>query len=94
VSARGDDPAFHFVCKVGDQAQRRPQGAPEEPGADDVSRRVHAYQGPCHDDVEWTCLGCGRIVCGTCEPSPNEPELCDLCFWIEDPGTPGLDGAA
>lgn len=55
-----------------------------------MSRRVMPFGGPCHDDAEWTCLGCGRVICGECDPSPNEPELCASCYWIADPG----DGAA
>lgn len=42
----------------------------------------------------WECFGCGRLVCSRCEPSPPEEELCKDCWWIEDPGTPGLDGDA
>lgn len=45
-------------------------------------------------EAPWECLGCGRSVCGRCDPSPGEQELCPECWWIEDPSTPGLDGVA
>ena len=36
-------------------------------------------------EAPWTCMACGRRVCPRCEPSPNEPELCAECWWIDDP---------
>jgi hypothetical protein len=54
-----------------------------------MSRRVMPFQGACHDDAEWTCLACGRVICGVCEPSPLEFELCGECFWIADDGSGG-----
>ena len=45
-------------------------------------------------EAGWECMGCGHLVCPRCEPSPAEQELCQDCWWHDDPGTPGLDGVA
>jgi hypothetical protein len=55
-----------------------------------------AVKPPEHENCEagWVCLGCDEVICPRCAPSPNEPELCADCWWIDDLSTPGLDGAA
>jgi hypothetical protein len=42
-----------------------------------------AFGVPCHDDAEWTCNLCERAICGECEPSPGEDEICAEC-WVPD----------
>lgn len=51
-----------------------------------MSRRVVPFGKPCHEDAEWTCQGCERVICGVCEVSPGESELCAQCWDQDDPG--------
>jgi hypothetical protein len=44
-----------------------------------MSRRIIPFAAPCHDDAEWICGLCERVICGECEPSPNEPHTCADC---------------
>jgi hypothetical protein len=53
-----------------------------------MSRRQMPFGVPCHDDEEWTCVGCERIQCHLCDgiPSNEDEPLCWACFQTEDPG--------
>lgn len=44
-------------------------------------------QVPCHDDEEWTCVGCERIQCNLCDGIGNGSGLCWACYNDEDPET-------
>jgi hypothetical protein len=51
-----------------------------------MSRRVMAYQRPCHEGDEWTCLGCDRVQCNRCDGTAGEELLCWGCFDVEGDG--------
>jgi hypothetical protein len=50
-----------------------------------MSRRMMPFGVPCHDNAEWVCQSCERVICGECEPSPAEEITCRECFDVEDP---------